>query len=270
MKLISKTLLFRAPGWKFNLPGPNEPPRVHIHPSSLSNPPNHIDDIYLELPRGTYALRGTTAWIVIIVVAALIFQLGLLFSHGVKFSELSWMFIFFCATVLPCILGYYYYSWRMDTEAPKDEPIRFNRMRRKIYAYNFRSNGLKTFSREGWGINPVAYDWDNLRAEFYSVYGPMGTGGLVQNVYLAVVEPGTGKIIDRFIFAHGRHQGEMYWALAQLYMQQGPEALPNFDKKPRDWNNEYHVENIGRRMAPKVVWPDAMDSESKTAPHKTL
>ena len=88
----------------------------------------------------------------------------------------------------------------------------------------------------------------------------------MQFVNLAVVDPSTGKVLDRFMLTHGRQQGEMYWAMAQLYMQQGPDAVPKFEQLPRDWNNETHFENIARRFAPRVKWPESMDLESRTAP----
>ncbi|WP_317850831.1 DUF6708 domain-containing protein, partial [Pseudomonas sp. A-B-19] len=113
-------------------------------------------------------------------------------------------------------------------QAPRDEPIRFNRLRRKVYVYRFHHDGLRPFSRSAWGVRTEVYDWDDLRAEVCSVYGPMGTGGLIESVSIAVVKPGTHQVIDRFHFAHGTMQGEMYWAMAQLFMQQGPQALPTF------------------------------------------
>ena len=90
----------------------------------------------------------------------------------------------------------------MDTSAPRDEPIRFNRARRKVYVYRFRHNGLKPFSRSAWGARAEVYDWDNLHAEACSIYGAMGSGGSIQTVTLAVLEPGTHKVVDRFHFAH--------------------------------------------------------------------
>ncbi|MQT43963.1 hypothetical protein GHO31_15490 [Pseudomonas sp. FSL R10-2172] len=154
----------------------------------------------------------------------------------------------------------------MDTSAPRDEPIRFNRARGKVYVYRFRHNGLKPFSRSAWGAHPEVYDWDNLHAEACSIYGAMGSGGLIETVTLAVLEPGTRKVIDRFHFAHELQQGEMYWAMAQLFMQQGPRALPSFPRPPRDWNNEKIRFNLARRLAPKVHWPEAIDLESRSAP----
>jgi hypothetical protein len=158
------------------------------------------------------------------------------------------------------------YFWRMDTAAPRDEPIRFNRFRRKVYVYRFRHDGLRPFSRTAWGTRVEVHDWDNLRAEACSVYGPMGSGGLIETVTLAVVKPGTHQVIDRFHFAHEIQQGEMYWAMAQLFMQQGPQALPTFSRPSRDWNNENVTFNLARRLAPKVRWPAELDLESRTAP----
>jgi hypothetical protein len=94
----------------------------------------------------------------------------------------------------------------------------------------------------------------------------MGSGGLIETVSLALVKPGTNNVLDRFHFAHGGLEAEMYWALAQLYMQQGPDALPDFDRPPRDWNNDDVTLNFARYLAPKVKWPEAMDIESRTAP----
>ncbi|OXS21490.1 hypothetical protein JYG38_12080 [Pseudomonas rhodesiae] len=154
----------------------------------------------------------------------------------------------------------------MDTEAPRDEPIRFNRFRRKAYVYRFHRDGLRPFSGNAWGVRAEVYEWDNLRAEACSVYGPMGSGGLIETVTLAVVKPGTNQVTDRFHFAHEIQQGEMYWAMAQLFMQQGPQALPQFPRSPRDWNNEDMTFNLARRLAPKVQWPADIDLESRTAP----
>ena len=156
---------------------------------------------------------------------------------------------------------------RTDLTLPLDEPIRFNRLRRKVYVYRFHHDGFRPFSRTRWGIRPAVYNWDDLHAETCSVYGPMGTGGLIENVTLTVLKPGTREVLDRFHFAHGMQEGEMYWAMAQLFMQQGPQALPTFPHPPRDWNNEPATFNLARRFAPKVQWPYEMDLESRSAPN---
>ncbi len=188
----------------------------------------------------------------------------ILFRATGDLPSFAFNFFGFFAFIAPLWGGIYF--WRMDTEAPRDEPIRFNRTRRKVYVYRFFRDGLRPFSRSAWGVRIDVYDWDDLRAEACSIYGPMGSGGSIQTVTLAVVEPGTCKVLDRFHFAHDIQQGEMYWAMAQLFMQQGPHALPAFPRPPRDWNNEDVTFNLARRLAPKVQWPAPIDLESRTAP----
>ena len=256
-----------APGWKYDLPSPNQVPSIAPYPPALSNSPNHVNNIYLEMPRSTFRVRGVCVW-----GAIALFFLSTLAPAGwilfvVTEVKLPPFFISFIAcTGFSVLLWIGVYFWRMDIEAPRDEPIRFNRIRRKIYVYRFHHDGRRPFSRTAWGVRPEVYNWDDLRAEACSVYGPMGTGGLIETVTLAVVKPGTNNVIDRFHFAHDIQQGEMYWAMAQLFMQQGPQALPTFPRPPRDWNNEHVIFNLARRLAPKVKWPHAMDIESRTTP----
>ncbi|WP_315975353.1 DUF6708 domain-containing protein [Pseudomonas helleri] len=256
-----------APGWKRDLPGPNEPPSKEPYPPVLTNPPNHVDDVYLELARATMRMRGIGVWLALFIfLLSMIFPAGLIiFVVTVQYSP-PLMLSFFGSVLFITGSSFGVYIWRMDTEAPRDEPIRFNRARGKVYVYRFRHNGLKPFSRSAWGARAEVYDWDNLHAEACSIYGAMGSGGLIETVTLAVLEPGTRKVIDRFHFAHELQQGEMYWAMAQLFMQQGPQALPSFPRPPRDWNNEKIRFNLARRLAPKVHWPEAIDLESRSAP----
>lgn len=255
-----------APGWKRDLPGPNESPSNEPYPPVLSNPPNHVDDVYLELARATLRVRGVSVWLTpfmfSLAIAAPVMCIAYISKEGAPPIIPS---IFLILAFTAALWGGVYF-WRMDTEVPRDEPIRFNRFRRKVYVYRFYRDGLRPFSRTAWGVRAEVYDWDNLRAEACSVYGPMGSGGLIETVTLAVVKPGTHQVIDRFHFAHEIQQGEMYWAMAQLFMQQGPQALPAFPRPPRDWNNEAANLNLARRLAPKVRWPAELDLESRTAP----
>jgi hypothetical protein len=153
---------------------------------------------------------------------------------------------------------------RLDIELPRDEPIRFNRLRRKVYFYQFTYDRMFFLSKRKWGVKPEIHAWDDLRAEACRVYAP-GHGGLIENIVIAAHRPGTNEVIARYFFAHDIHNGEHYWAIARLFMQQGPDALPEFEKCPRDWNSDAEV-GFPRRLAPKVKWPPDMDLESRTAP----
>ncbi|WP_330218086.1 DUF6708 domain-containing protein [Pseudomonas sp. C5pp] len=153
---------------------------------------------------------------------------------------------------------------KIDLMLPRDEPIRFNRLRRKIYLYQFRFHYIYLFSRKHWGVKPVAYNWDDVTAEVYRVYAP-GHGGLIENVMLSVRNPETNEVIDRVFFTHDLYHGEAYWAIARLFMQQGPEALPKFVHPPRDWNDDDGLSHM-HCLAPKVNWPEEIDRESRTGP----
>lgn len=267
MDFLTAPLLDKpARGWSRDLPMPHETPNVVPDTKLMTNSPNYIDEVYLELARSTVRIRGIAVWfaIVLLFLAATATAMLVHYVVSVKKFEISIFLIMVIGVCIPLFGGAY--IWRLDTATPRDEPIRFNRLRKKVYVYRFYHDMFRLFTKNGWFSRAEVYDWNNLRAEVCSIYGPMGSGGLIEGVSLAVVESGTNKVIERFHFAHGSHEGEMYWALAQLYMQHGPEALPEFEYIPRDWNNEDVTLNLARYLAPKVKWPEQIDFESRTAP----
>jgi len=161
----------------------------------------------------------------------------------------------------------------MDFGFPQNEPIRFNRQRRKVYFYQYRFNLLSPFGKKKWGVIPVAYDWDDLTLEAYRIYAP-GYGGLKEEVKISIRKPGTHDVIDRVFFTDDIEESEQLWAIVRLYMQQGPDAIPDF-LHPATNKNEIPDSNLGEkvvfrnpfdRLAPEVQWPAEMDLESRTAP----
>lgn len=265
----------RGLGWKYDLPVPNAEaaidPRVNKPPRDLTD----MNENYLELSRVTLKVRG--CWIILGVatsIMALYFTISY-FSHfplklnSAGLEELSW-YIFFHACIF-CLLTPYI---RMDLGFPRNEPIRFNRQRRKIYFHQYRFNLLNPFGKKSWGVIPVAYDWDDLTLEAYRIYAPMGNGGLKEEVKISICKPGTNEVIDRLFFTDDIEEGEQYWAIVRLFMQQGPEAIPDFlhpssnkDETPSP-NTEGRIvfRNPFDRLAPEVNWPAEMDLESRTAP----
>ena len=270
MDFLTEPALDRpAPGWSHDLPKPSDTPSAHPCSRLIFNFPNHMDEIYLELPRSTVRTRGIMVWLAISLTLVGIVDLYMILHYAVSSQNIKFLILLILIITVFILVYSVGLIWRLDTTPPRDEPIRFNRARRKVYVYRFHYAALRPFSRKAWFTRAEVYDWADLRAEACSIYGPMGSGGLVETVSLAVVRPGTNEVLDRFHFAHGGLQGEMYWALAQIYMQQGPEALPKFDRPPRDWNNEKITFNLARHLAPKVKWPEAIDLESRTAPDQT-
>ncbi|MFJ4344226.1 DUF6708 domain-containing protein [Pseudomonas sp. NPDC089401] len=244
-------------GWKEDLPLPDAPPMEH---KGLGNDtPNHMDEIYLETPRKTVAFRNT---LFLANIACTAFILNLLFSTT-NDAPTS------LATLCTEIIGLVSCTWtisllfRLSTNPPRDEPIRFNRARQKIYAYNFKCRWWHPLDKGR--ITPISYDWLQVRAERWEKRGVMPNGGIIfkTGVMLSIVEPGTNTVIDRFsLTAMGADQ--YAWAYVCAYMQEGPSALPP-PGEPKDHNDILWCE-IASRLAPKVEWPPEMDLESRTAP----
>ncbi|MNM74033.1 hypothetical protein D3C81_857820 [compost metagenome] len=264
MKRDDEVLCERALGWSHDLPTVHEIPKWREVWASVKPSPNYFDDVYLELPRSSTVLRGV---IFLVGVPGLIFILGLtlcfywgLLHDGWQRDWLINISIIFPPVMLWVLIPYI----RLDLVTPRDEPIRFNRLRQKIYIYEFRYDRIFIFSRKRWGVKPVAYNWDDVTAEVYRVYAP-GHGGLIENVMLSIRNPETNEVIDRVFFTHDLYHGEAYWAIARLFMQQGPEALPKFVHPPRDWNDDDGLSHM-HCLAPKVHWPEDIDRESRTAP----
>lgn len=251
-----------VPFWKFDLPSPNTPVTTNINPKILRTTPNHISEIFLEFPTTTLGIRGLSIFGGIVITVINLVVLALVIDTMLSASIEPYLFpITLCFAIFIFSLWMVMPAIRMDFELPQNQPLRFNRLRRKVYAYHFHYSWLYPFSKTKWGVRTTAYNWDDLHAEASSVYGPMGTGGLKESISLCALKPGTHEVIDRFHLIDDIFLGEQYWAMICLYMQQGPEALPTLIYEPRDWDTDPVC-----RWAPKVQWPADMDLESRTAP----
>ncbi|HFQ8051810.1 TPA: DUF6708 domain-containing protein [Pseudomonas putida] len=256
----------RGIGWKYDLPGVGELPERKWSLEDVEPAPNQLDENYIELSTRTISVRGVGVLIgSITLVVGVWLSLWVFYDMLVAFSEGKGGRLDFLFMILGFAMAWSFIPYvKLDFVLPRDEPIRFNRLRRKIYVYRYRFDRFYVFSRIRWGVKPVVYNWDDLTAEVYRFYAP-GCGGLIENVMLSVRNPITDQVIDRFIFTHDLYQGEAYWAIARLFMQQGPEALPKFVHPPRDWNDDDGLSPM-HRLAPKVRWPTEIDLESRSAP----
>ncbi|MFW3898819.1 DUF6708 domain-containing protein [Pseudomonas bharatica] len=245
-------------GWKEDLPRPNELPVVA--PALGFDAPNHQDSVLLELPRASAFARGWLTWL---GLAQGFLVVDMFWSHIEIYRMLG--FDEWIMFVLTTFVGIWTFLFCMKIELapPRDMPLRFNRARKRIYAYNFNYRWWNPFER--WRVEPVAYDWSQVRAERWLKRGATAQGGLVikGGVMLSIVKPGTNEVIDRFSLTTMGADAHA-WAYICTYMQQGPDALPP-PGPPKD-HNDVSWFNIALLLAPKVKWPANMDLESRTAP----
>lgn len=245
-----------CPGWSGDLPAPDEPQKIARH---LGNRvPNHQDYIYLEIPRSSALARGVISTAIAAVILIQIALLTSIFLFPPLYLE-SW--IVGAALV---VIGFWagIIGWQLDICPPRDQPIRFNRARQKIYAYNFKNTWWPPFQKGR--VVPVVYDWSQVRAERWSQTGVVGGGFIFKwGAVLSIVEPGTNRVVDRFQLSYMNAE-EHVWAYICTYMQEGPDVLPP-PGTPKDHNDLIWCE-FALRLAPKVSWPHDMDLESRTSP----
>ncbi|MFJ4349248.1 DUF6708 domain-containing protein [Pseudomonas sp. NPDC089401] len=242
-----------CPGWQEDLPHPFTPPQIAA--SLGKHTPNHQDDIYLEIPRSQLRARGILS-LLTLFPGAVALGAPWAISESIRI-EMYWLTLLATGVLLLTLLAIVT-CIRTDVALPRDEPIRFNRARQKIYAYNFRCQWWKPFGK--WQVVPVSYDWSQVRAERWWQHG----GSIFQwGVMLSIVEPGTHNVIDRFNLTFMGADAHA-WAYVCTYMQKGPSALPA-PGPPKDHNDVLWCE-FALRLAPKVEWPADMDQESRTAP----
>ena len=247
-----------CPGWKEDLPGPDEQPVVT--PALGFDTPNYQDEVLLELPRASALVRGLVIWFAPVMTVFFVVLLWLAITIEQPFSFELWIMFGFSLLVAVWSI---FFSVKVETAPPRDLPLRFNRARQRLYAYNFKYRWWNPF--EKWRVVPVAYDWSQVRAERWRRTSFTAQGGAIIQfgVELSIVKPGTNQVIDRFpLTAMGADAHA--WAYVCTYMQQGPDALPP-PGTPWDHNDVLWC-NIAMLLAPKVKWPAEMDRESRTAP----
>ncbi|MFK0311115.1 DUF6708 domain-containing protein [Pseudomonas sp. NPDC090233] len=242
--------------WAEDLTLPDEQP-IKIKSLGASTP-NHIDQTYLEIPRKTIELRNIFFLMMIPVIIASITALPILaYNIVIDEPDLLPLIAFTLVNHTICIS----YSLKTCLLPPRDEPIRFNRARKKIYAYNYTYCWWNPFEKSR--TTTVAYEWSQVRAERWLWRGAHFKCGVV----LSIIRSGTNEVIDRFQLTTMGADVHA-WAYICAYMQEGPSALPP-PGEPKDHNDVLWCE-LASRLAPKVVWPPEMDLESRTAASQDL
>lgn len=232
--------------WKEDLPKNSEPQLVP--PQLLWM--NRLNNVYLEIPLYD---KGMTWWGMIpSAILMLVLMLGLLVHSisvereygGVFMPILSVLStIFFSTMFLFCIKIY--------SITPRDQPIRLNRDRCKIYVYKYKRNRIPWFK---WPVIITRYNWADVHGEIRYCSDRYRSG---HQLWGSVCEPGTYNVIHRFQLADGEPADlQQIWSFLCLYMKGEPvPAEPKNKGRPDSWRP---------RKADK--WPEEWEQESTMAP----
>ena len=151
--------------------------------------------------------------------------------------------------------GMGYFCLKMYFVAPRNQPVRLNRKRQKIYLFDYNRSRLPWLK---WPVTITSYSWADVYGEISFSPTPGDRG---YRLYGAVCVPGTRNVVARFLLAREweeREQLNQIWSYLCMYMQHD-NALPEpRESAPPDFWRP--------RKADK--WPEEMERESTTAPEQ--
>ena len=145
---------------------------------------------------------------------------------------------------------------RMCFYIPRDQPIRLNSKRQKIYTFDYKRKWWNPWAK--WPTTVKAYRWADIHGEM-RFSSDRYTGGF--QLFASVCQPGTLNVVERFQIASGSPaQLQQLWSYLCLYMKGEPVPDEAVNKgRPDFWCP---------RKADK--WPEALEIESTTAVEKVL
>ncbi|WP_273968200.1 DUF6708 domain-containing protein [Enterobacter cancerogenus] len=238
----------RLKNWEEDLPENNAKQNV---PGKLIQV-TEINDTWMEIPRYENIMWGG-AWLVVIamIIPTVLFIWGMVdfYPSGLDFETLLtfFMFLFFSFSMILLNL-------RMALFVPRDQPIRFNRKRQKIYIFEHHRKAWNPWVK--WPVTVRVYDWADVHGEISRESDRYDQGF---RLYGAICKPGTHEVVERFILNRAvfyiEHQRQL-WSHWCRYMQHQPVVMDPLYDLPGD----------GRPLKNKMYWPEALDIESRTAP----
>ena len=136
---------------------------------------------------------------------------------------------------------------------PRDQPIRFNRKRQKIYIFDYHRNQWNPWGK--WPATVKVFDWADIHGEIGHESDRYDQGF---RLYCAVCKPGTYEVIERLILnqamSHPEPQRRLWSHLCQ-YMQHKPVVMdPVYPGRPDSW-----------KPRKNMYWPEDVERESTTA-----
>ncbi|PJD35784.1 hypothetical protein B9Q28_04195 [Enterobacter cloacae] len=218
--------------------------------------------IWMEIPRYEGVVWGGMIFGGVIALSVTIYSVILsLFIGGdaIAYSETVFgkLFNFFAFLFLDFSLVSMTFSFfKIYFAESRDEPIRLNKKRQKIYTFDYKRKWWNPWAR--WPATVKAYHWADIHGEM-RFSSDRYTGGF--QLFASVCQPGTLNVTERFQIASGSPaQLQQIWSYLCLYMQGEPVPDEAVNKgRPDFWCP---------RKADK--WPAEMECESTTAPDSEL
>jgi len=207
------------PNWHADLPERDAP---DIEQPAIYSDLNYIDDTYLEYSRASVRSRGMLVLFSIPLFLQAVFLVWMFGGELIK--EFDWFSVFMPIAALGSI-AFGIFGLRLDLATPRDEPVRFNRKRGKVYVSEYKH----TWNPFGhWGAVTKEYDWNTLQAEITREAGFNGKIYVVRYALILVsVKPGTNEVVDRFRLAMPfDNYFPPLWAYLKHYMRGGPIVKP--------------------------------------------
>ncbi|MEG5604754.1 DUF6708 domain-containing protein, partial [Enterobacter asburiae] len=169
--------------WREDMPESHEPQLVPPQLRCMTT----RNDIYLEVPR--YSTE--VSWLMMLPLSALV--VGVMFYFIFLFVSIGFYMFSFVSTAV--LFSFLLFFLKIYFITPRDQPIRLNRKRQKLYIFNYNRSRLPWLN---WPVSIKVYNWADVYGEiiFSGVGGDRG-----YHLYGAICEPGTYNVVDRFLLA---------------------------------------------------------------------
>lgn len=203
------------------------------------SPLNEINETYCGISRKDILFRAPILMLVFVFLFLFLYAFYIVFFSKYPLSKSIEPALFFLSGIIILLsiysLFYAFHLFRLGSRVPTDMPVRFNRIRQKIYVYEYNWS-TNAFNFRPWKSMVKVFDWADVQAEIVRMQGFTGTAYIMrQSLVCVVCKPGTTEAVDRFtLFGHATDIGlAQAWHFCCAYMEQGPQALPSSRLAPK-------------------------------------
>jgi len=248
------------PQWYADLPEREAPDQ---EPPTIFDDLNSVNENYLEISRAGNKMRGAMIFFSIPAFASVFFGVWLFGSDIPGLILEVPLFAILLPFMLLATVAVGFFALRIDLTPPRDEPIRFNRKRGKVYVTEFKHT-WNPFGK--WTSIVKEFDWNTLQAEVTKYAGFNGKAYQVRySLNLVSVKPGTLEVVDRVCLVGNNPFDNNFaalWAYIKKYMQGGPIIQPqcplkdhtvNFGNSVREWLPYLNFTELDR-VLPTASW----------------